>query len=79
MFMDCHNVVSFIDGKMFTTIHSDNPLKQNKEYNAWKCDCFSKMVLVWDTDGYCIDAGVNFPVSFHDHKISHWCGIYDHI
>ena len=78
-FKDCQGVVAFIDGIMLCTLHPSDPSAQNKEYSNWKSDCFRKMILVWNTDGRCVDTGVNFPGTFHDSKATNWVGLYENI
>ena len=78
-FQDCESVVAFIDGLMIDTLNDDDPVAQNGDYNKWKSDCFRKYILIWDTEGRCVDCGVNLPGSFHDSKCAFVANIYEHI
>ena len=78
-FRDSLGFVGFIDSKIIATLNNTDPLLQNREYNGWKSDTFWKCVLVWDTNGRCVDAEVNLPGELHDLKATAWCRVYEHI
>ena len=64
---------------MITTYNHADHLIQNSDYNAWKCDTFHMLILLWYTNGKIVDDSVNLPDTFHDSLCATWCGIYKHI
>ena len=50
-FRDSPNILTFIDGEMVTSLNVADNFDQNRDYNAWKCDVFRKLFLIWDNNG----------------------------
>jgi len=78
-FHDIPGVVGMIDGRKMPSLHPDEFLEQNRDYNGWTKEVNRNVVLLWDPFGKIIDAVVNCPGSFHDSKSTLWGNIYDHI
>ena len=76
-FLDCPNVVAFIDGKMCTTYRKSILSEQQMDFNGWKHDFYRKMILVWGTFGKCVCCAVNCPGCMHDSRITEWFNIYE--
>ena len=78
-FLDIPGVVGMIDGRKMKSLHPENFLEQNRDYNGWTKEVNRNVVLLWDPNGKIVDAVVNTPGNFHDSKSALWGNIYEHI
>ena len=78
-FLDIPGVVGMIDGRKVPSLHPDDFLAQNRDYNGWTKEVNRNVVLLWDPYGKIVDAVINCPGNFHDSKSTLWGNIYDHI
>ena len=79
VFLDIPGVVGMIDGRKMSSLHPDEFLEQNRDYNGWTKEVNRNVVLVWDPYGKIVNAVVNCPGNFHDSKSTLWRNIYEHI
>ena len=78
-FLDIPGVVGMIDGRKMPSLHPDDFLSQNRDYNGWTKEVNRNVVLLWDPFGKIVDAVINCPGNFHDSKSTLWGNMYDHI